>query len=407
MFRCLITILLISITIIYTDAQTQKKDKANFLNNPNEYWEEIKKSVEEFEAKDELKKKSFIMDFSGYDIPKSLTEFKYYWHNEPISQGWSGMCWNFSATSFFESEIFRIHGKKIKISELHTTYWEYVEKAKRFVSERGSSLFAEGSQANALKRIWAWYGCVPSDVYSGKKPGQKHHGHEKMFNEMNSYLQSVKKSNSWNENEVVETIKSILNHYIGEPPKEFTYEGKKLTPLQFFSDVVKLNLDDYIDVLSLMQELFYQKVEYKVPDNWWHCKEYYNVPLTDFYNAIKNAVKMGYSLAIGGDVSETGYESHSQVGMVPTYDIPSEYIDDYARQFRFGNGTTTDDHGIHLVGFEEKNGSFWYLIKDSGAGSRNGTNKGYYFYHEDYIKLKMMSFTVHKSALEELLKNFK
>ena len=50
---------------------------------------------------------------------------------------------------------------------------------------------------------------------------------------------------------------------------------------------------------------------------------------------------------------------------------------------------------------------YWYLIKDSGSSSRNGLNKGHYFYSEDYIKLKMMNYTIHKSAVEDILKKFK
>jgi bleomycin hydrolase len=95
------------------------------------------------------------------------------------------------------------------------------------------------------------------------------------------------------------------------------------------------------------------------------------------------------------------------VAMIPTFDIPSEYINEDARQFRFSNKSTTDDHGIHLVGYLEKNGTDWFLIKDSGSGSRNGSNEGYYFYHEDYIKLKIMDFAVHKDVVKDILTKFK
>jgi bleomycin hydrolase len=121
---------------------------------------------------------------------------------------------------------------------------------------------------------------------------------------------------------------------------------------------------------------------------------------------IRNAVRKGFTIAIGGDVSEPGYDSWAEVAVVPTFDIPSEYINEDARQFRFSNETTTDDHGIHIVGYKEQNGKDWYLIKDSGAGSRNGNNKGYYFYHEDYVKLKIMDFMVHKDAVGDLLDKF-
>ena len=159
--------------------------------------------------------------------------------------------------------------------------------------------------------------------------------------------------------------------------------------------------------MSLMEKPYWQKVEYKVPDNWWRSEEYHNIPLEEFMEAIKNAIKNGYSMSIGGDVSESGYSSENDVAMIPSYDIPSKYIDENARQFRFSNKTTTDDHAIHLIGYKiDDNSNWWFLIKDSGSGSRNGNFPGYYFYHEDYVKLKMMSFTIHKDAVNEILKKF-
>src|SRR5690349_18179058 len=100
-------------------------------------------------------------------------------------------------------------------------------------------------------------------------------------------------------------------------------------------------------------------------------KDYYNVPLNDFISTIKNAIKNGYSISIGGDVSESGMDNHLGVMMIPTYDIPSAYIDDYARQLRFSNGSTTDDHAMHLMGYTEKSNGTWFLFKDSGSGGHN------------------------------------
>jgi len=131
------------------------------------------------------------------------------------------------------------------------------------------------------------------------------------------------------------------------------------------------------------------------------------VPLDDFMNMIKSAVKNNYSISIGGDVSEAGFDKEEQVAIVPDFDIPSANINDAARQLRFSNGATTDDHAMHLVGYKEVKGKTWFLIKDSGSGSRNCGPEcesfGYYFMHEDYIKLKMMTITVHKDAVAEYL----
>jgi len=59
----------------------------------------------------------------------------------------------------------------------------------------------------------------------------------------------------------------------------------------------------------------------------------------------------------------------------PDFDIPSPTSTNECRQFRFSNETTTDDHGLHLVGYLEKDGKDWYLVKDSGSGSRNNDPK--------------------------------
>jgi bleomycin hydrolase len=403
---CFVTmVFILSLSVSY--AQNETKSKGILVEPKNEFYDEILKTIGEFNKQGKTVNKIFKMDFTGLNLPNSLDEFKYYWHNPPISQGETGTCWDFSTTSFFESEVYRIHKKQLKFSEMYTDYWEYTEKAKRFIEERGNSAFSEGSEANAVQRIWKKYGVVTEEAYSGMKPGQIFHDHSKMYEEMNDYLENIKKTNSWNEDEAISTIKSILNHYMGVPPEKFSFEGKEYTPKEYFEKIVDLNMDDYVDIFSLLEKPYWQKVEYPVEDNWWHSKDYYNVPLDEWLNAIKNAVRNGYTMAIGGDNSEPGYEGHVQVAMVPTFDIPSAYIDENAREFRFNNHSTTDDHGLHLVGYENKDGKDWFLIKDSGSGSRNAKNKGYYFFHEDYIKLKMMDFLVHKDAVKELLSKFK
>jgi bleomycin hydrolase len=385
-----------------------EKNKGIFVEEKDGFYKnEILKSIDEFKEPVKEKKKSFKLDFTGMDLPKSIDEFTSYWFNDPVSQGRTGTCWCFSSTSFFESEVYRLHKKKVKLSEKYTVYWEYIEKARRYIKERGDSAFEEGSEANAVPRIWKMYGIVPAEVYTGMMPGQKFHDDVTMHKEMKAYLENIKSTHAWNEDEAIKVIKSILNHYMGEPPAEFAFEGKKYSPNQFLNEYLKLKLDDYVDILSYMHKPYYEKVEYEVPDNWWHSDIYYNVPLDVFMDALKNAIRNGYTMAIGGDVSEAGYDSWHKVGVIPTFDIPSEYIDESARQFRFSNGTTTDDHGIHLVGYLEKDGVDWYLIKDSGAGSRNTGDEGFYFYHEDYVKLKIMDFLVHKDAVENVLKKFK
>jgi bleomycin hydrolase len=411
----ILTIVLMMSCIVLQSISAQNKDKAIFReSNPGFYQNSILRDDREVNERKEPAKvnKSFVVDLTSASLPNKISLYKnQQWHNAPISQGSTSTCWCFSTTSFLETEAFRINKIQVKLSEIYTVYWEYVEKARRFIQKRGNSLFDEGSEANAVIRVWKKFGVVPAEAYSGLLNGRKYHNHEAMVNEMKSYLESLKANSSWDEEAAITTIKSIMNHYLGVPPAEIAINGKKITPVQYLKEVIKINPDDYVDILSYTQEPFYQQVEYKVPDNWWHCTDYYNVPLDVFMAALKSVVRKGFTVSIGGDVSEPGFDRYTQCAVVPDFDIPSAYINDDARQFRFSNNTTTDDHGIHLVGYLEKDGKDWYLIKDSGSGSRNNDPNagefGYYFFSEDYVKLKMMDFMVHKDAVTELLEKMK
>jgi len=402
---------------IFSQAQNVSKGKIiTEVKGKGFYYESIMKDVSAVEEK--LSEKEpfvrFIMDQSGMDLPNNPSLYKAMWSNPTISQGNTGTCWSFSTTAFYESEVYRQHNKKVKISEIYSVYCEYIEKARRFIEKRGNSVFGEGSEGDALARIMKIYGAMPLEAYSGIIDGRKFHNHAKMVEEMTAFLNSLKISNAWNMDSGLETIKSIMNHYIGTPPTEFVVEGKPYTPQAYLKDYLQINPDDFVEILSYKQEPYWQQVEYKVPDNWWHSKDYYNVPLNDFMAAVKKSIKAGYTLSIGGDVSESGFSRETNCALIPDYDIPSAYINDDARQFRFSNETTTDDHGMQLIGYLENYKGFgkdWFLIKDSSSGSRNvdptSPNFGYYFFHEDYVKLKMMGFTVHKDAVKDLLMMFK
>ena len=406
--------IILSISLFASMANAQHKDRLELRPyKPGFFDKDIMTGIEKFQETQELKKPKpgLKLDIAAYGwVPKSTDEFKTWWKNDPISQGNTGTCWSFSTTSYFETEVYRQSKQNVKISEMFTAYWEYVEKAKGFVRSRGAWNFDEGSEGNAVVRIYRKYGAVPLSDYTGMLPGQTHHNHEKMVAEMRAYLQGVKNLHAWNEEEVSSTIRSILNHYMGEPPAKVTVNGKDLTPAQYLLDVLKLNMDDYIDLTSILARPYWTKVEYEVPDNWWHDSSYYNVPLDIYMGLVKKSIRNGYTMMVGGDVSETGFDAWNQVAVVPTYDIPGEYIDESARMMRFANGSTTDDHGMHLVGYLEKDGKDWYLVKDSGAGSRNcgkdSKNFGYYFMHEDYVKLKMMGILVHRDQVSDLLKRF-
>lgn len=382
------------------------RDK-KFLQEEKKKTAEINKKYKELEKKKREEKKVLRFSFAGIKKPASPQVFKQVWHFPPVAQYLTGTCWDFSGTSFYESEVYRLTGQKIKLSEMYTAYYEYVEKARRYVRERGHSFFGQGSETDAVMRIWKKYGIVPLSAYKGVIAKDGRYDHYLMFREMKDYLEYCKKKNYWDEKIIIGHIRMILDKYMGPPPEKFEYNGKIYTPKQFFKEVLRLNPDDYVTFMSTMSQPFYKQGIFDVPDNWRRAKDYYNVPLDVFYRIIKHAITHGYSMVIGGDVSEPGYNGFEDAAVIPTFDIPPEYIDQSAREFRIYNRTTTDDHGIHLVGYARVGGWDWYLIKDSARSARWGKFKGYYFYREDYIKLKMLTITLNKNTVKDVLTKFK
>ncbi len=362
----------------------------------------IRSAQEERDEREKEEKRILTFDFDGIKVPKSPEAFKPAFHFPPTPQYYTGTCWCFATTSFLESEVFRLTGRKIKLSEMHTVYYEYLEKARRYVRERGDSYVAEGSETNAVPRIWKTYGAVPREAYEGVLAEDGRYDHEPMAEEITVFLESVENQDLWDETYVLDGVRLILNRYMGEPPDKIQWEGRAYTPLEFLTAVLEIEPDDYVHVISTLKFPFYEKGEYEVPDNWWKSEDWYNLPLDVWYDVIQRAAKAGYTVAVGGDVSEPGYQGFEDAAIVPPFDIPEKNIDQDAREFRFYNRTSFDDHALHLVGHTKTGGRDWFLIKDSARSSRWGKYEGYYFYRQDYVRLKVLSYTIHKDMIQHL-----
>jgi len=367
----------------------------------------IRKRQAEEKEKNKALDKDLQSDMAGVYPPPSPVACKPVFHFPPVAQYNTNTCWSFSSTSFYEAEIFRLSGKKIKLSEMWTVYFEYLEKVRRFVQERGASLVAEGGEGNALNRIWKTYGIVPAEAYPGYVNNKEKLDHALLIDEISAFLDYVKSNNLWNEKDVLDHVAVILNKHLGTPPRRFVYNGKEMTPQEFLKNETPLNMDDYVDVMSTSYYPFYTFQEFAVPDNWWHSRDYLNLPLDEWYGLILKAIKASYSVGIGGDVSESGKLGFQDVCFIPSFDIPAPFINQDSREYRIANETTADDHGIHLVGYNRFKGHDWFLIKDSGRSARWGKHEGYYFFRGDYVKLKMLTFTVHKDVVKNILAKMK
>ena len=343
------------------------------------------------------------LDWSGLDVPSGPDAFAAAWHNPPVPQYYTGSCWAFAATSFLESEAHRLHGVDVKLAEMWFVYWEYVQKARRHLESRGATPVAEGSQADGVLATLRRYGAVPADAYPGVPAADGRFDHTPLLRELKGYLGWVLESGNVDLERNLAAVRAILDAHMGPPPEDLVWQDRAYTPRAFADDVLRLDPDAYVPCVSRMNVPYYARVLLDVPDNWRRRDDYFNLPLDDFYQVIHRALGDGVTVVLGGDNSEPGMDGRHDAAVIPEWDIPSRWIGQASRELRITNGTTTDDHGVHAVGLLRHGGRDWFLIKDSNRSSRLGKYEGYYMWDGDYVRLKMLSFLVHRERLAGLL----
>ena len=331
-----------------------------------------------------------------------------------ISQGNTGTCWSFSSTSFLESEIMRITGKKIDLSEMYNVRHTYPKKAWNYVMRQGKAQFGEGGLNHDVINSARIAGMVPQSVYPGLVGTSSKYDHSKMVEELEVIVKKhanpeVKLNPIWKSE-----INAVLDKYMGKDISEFTYEGKKYTPKSFL-EMTKLKLDDYVTITSFTNEPYYKTFVLDVPDNFSNGS-FYNLPLDEFVSNIDNALEKGYTLALDADVSEKTFSSKYGIAVIPENESDEKTIlteiktekkiTPEFRQQEFENYNTMDDHLMHIVGkVKDQKGNVYYKVKNSwGTDEKYVGHEGYVYMSIPYLKLKAISVLVHKDAL---LKNTK
>jgi bleomycin hydrolase len=330
------------------------------------------------------------------------------------NQGSSGTCWSYSGNSFIESEMIRMGKKPVEISQIYTARNAYIEKGRNYVRMHGAVTLGDGGAFHDVMNMYKKYGAVPQMVYSGLNYGTD----KNKFAEMAAIMESVLAATVKNPNGELtpnweKAYTAVIDSYLGEAPKSFDFNGKKYTPETFAKEVIGINADDYVEISSLQEYPYYSKFVLMVPDNW-AFDQVYNVKINELTDIIDNALKTGYSVAWGGDVSEKSFSWKNGVAYVPEKkynDMTAEEkadmfngpkgeitITEEMRQKAFDNYTTTDDHGMHIIGLsKDQNGKEYYIVKNSWGTTND--YKGYLFMTKEFVKYKTTDIMLHKGGV--------
>jgi bleomycin hydrolase len=389
------------------------------------------------------------------NVEGSKYQFKKIAHHDatPVeSQGKTSTCWSFSALSFFESEIMRISGKKeiTPLAEMYVVRKAYELKATKFIRVDGKINFAQGGAFHDIPLVIQNYGIVPMPIYAGfgdinlsandfisngtpKKGIELKYNHETLYTELKDYMNEVvDQSNNGNGLNINwrQNLTELLDRNLGKDIQSFEWQGNKYTP-RTYAESLGLKMENYVSLTSFTNHPMYSKCMLEIPDNWaWG--ESYNVSLDDLFDATVEALKNGYTVAWGADVSEKGFSFKNGIAIVPkdesTIEVkgqdskgfnnagadrssnaflnPTEElkITQELRQLGYDNKTTQDDHGMHIVGlYQDQNGKNYFLVKNSWG--TNNLPKGYLYVSEAYFKYKTINVYLHKDGISSAVKS--
>ena len=323
-----------------------------------------------------------------------------------------------------ESEILRMKGDSLDLSEMFVVGKSYRDRAVKYVRLDGHLNFAAGSSFGDVLHVINDYGIVPQEAMPGFNYGTDKPEHSELDAALKGYVDAIKSnpnrklSTAW-----LRGFDGIIEAYFGEYPETFTVNGVEYTP-ESYRDHIGFNYDDYVNITSFTHHPFYEPFIIEVCDNWrWDSA--YNLPMDEMMEVMYNAIDKGYTIAWGSDVSEKGF-TRDGLAVMPVEEnkavagsdqerwvgksaenpeeevkaeLPEEMtITQEMRQDGYDRKTTTDDHGMHIYGLaKDQNGTQYFMVKNSWGDA--GKYKGIWYASDAFVRYKTLNIVVHKDAL--------
>lgn len=341
------------------------------------------------------------------------------------NQNRSSTCWSFSALGFIESELLRMNKGEYDLSEMFVVHKTMEDRGVNYVRYHGDSSFSPGGSFYDILYCMDRYGLVPQEVMPGIMYGDSLPVHNELDAVAGAYVNAIAKGGFSKLTPVwKQGLSAIYDTYLGACPEKFTYKGKEYTPRSFVEEL-GLKADDYVSLTSYTHHPFYTQFAIEIQDNWRNGLSY-NLPIDELMAVMDNAVRKGYTIAWGSDVSEQGF-TRDGIAVMPdaakgaeltgsdmarwtgltaedkrreltSKPLPEMTITQEMRQEAFDNWQTTDDHGMQIYGIaKDQNGKEYFMVKNSWGAA--GKYKGIWYASKAFVAYKTMNIVVHKDAL--------
>lgn len=330
---------------------------------------------------------------------KTFTDVTVLPHTSIKNQASTSTCWCFSAISMLESELLRTGKGEWDLSEMFIVDHAYRDKAESYYRMQGNNTFGPGGLGHDVFATIARHGIVREEDFPGMWPYETTHNHAELHNVLSAFMDAVLRSRPGPTPKWRQGYGAILDAYLGPLPERIEVRGRTMPPQQFAASVLGIDPAAYIEVTSFSHMPFHTQVELMVPDNWVHNDQVWNLPVDDVMRMLRSAVESGYTVVFGGDVSEREFDQRAGFAVWKE----GETVSQADRQEMWDRWTTTDDHGMHIVGIaRDEEGTLFYRVKNSWGDT--GPYGGHIYMSENYIRAKFDLLTLHIDAIPDDIK---
>ncbi len=376
--------------------------------------------------------------------------------NGITNQKSSGRCWMFTSLNILRPKVIEKYNlPNFEFSTNYLYFYDLLEKSNLFyeqiiltrklkmnedigayVAKAGKNesghtvnwLFkqpiGDGGVWNSFVNLAEKYGVVPKKVMPETFHSEKSAGLNKLLRrklrEDGLKLRSAKNEKAARtlKQDMLKDVYRILTLTLGQLPKDFAWrytdkdgelsEKKRYTPTEFYSEIVGVELDDYIMLMNDPSRPYYKLYEISYDRNVMEGKnwKYINLPAEKVKKIALESIKANEAMYASCDV---GKQLNSKEGLcaIDNYQYGQLLGVNFGMNKieRIQTGESGSSHGMALIAVDvdnNENTTMWQF--ENSWGSTSGHN-GYLTFTDDWFTEYMFRIVPHKKFVdEEILK---
>ena len=347
-------------------------------------------------------------------------------HTKVKNQGLTGTCWSYATSSWAESEVLRKGKDTLNLSEFYISYYNDYGSLIEGLNLR-MPLFNDGGAPSDYAYNVSKHGLMPREAYMPKLGPNKLYEQEmaSLIKSNLQFFQDRMKTTplSFNPKKV---LSSLINMYLGIPPKTFQFKGKEYTPQTFSKEVVGVDWNNTVSLYNTGLIPYYEfsnKVSGFQLD--YADTTVFNIPLDEYQNVVDHALEYNYSLVVAISAANHHiFDPATGIGYIPEgFGVTDESINLMAsgiglhkpvknqiitqeyKDSLYLNGTLSLDHAVQIIGTtRDSENNKYYIIKNSWGTEADGRlvgKKGLFYVTPSFLRLATAYLFLNRDALSK------